>query len=563
MYRTLLALLFSGISLLSHADNSYLIQARIRDVKDGTVFFLKQFSTQRIINAMPLEDGKLQMKGELFDIPQHLWLCTTIKDEFYYCDLLVDTGKIVVEGSIHDFPNGLHFEGAQTQMQYAAYLNRTQSFTQQIDSLNHIANRLHNRKTDGMVYNSHIVPGTYKLDVEVERDRITAIRDSIRSKFIQNHMDQYAGQFLLTRVMKDLSPDSLKALYRLIPVEMKKTKFTRLISNQINPYADSNIREADDLLRLTSRKEKEMHSYEEEDYKLYVQAVQLDSTRTDGYMALASMSERLLPFKDVEAYNIAIHYLQKFMASDIRAHEYEAAVKKMEDLQFRKWLKLNEEPEMITVNGGSFEMGSTYKEDNNPPHKVKVDSFLISRYEITNYQFAAFLSTLSPEKLKNAPPLYYPCNWGIQNGKPVPGYEAHPAIYVTWYGAQEYCKWAGGRLPTEAEWEFAARGGNYGNRDHLYSGGMELDSLGWYAGNSGGKPHRVGTLKPNELGLYDMSGNVWEWCSDTQIKDGKEYVAVRGGTWFNERAICRPTCRYYIFPNSKHFNNGFRLVKDL
>ena len=287
MYRTLLALLFSGISLLSHADNSYLIQARIRDVKDGTVFFLKQFSTQRIINAMRLEDGKLQMKGELFDIPQHLWLCTTIKDEFYYCDLLVDTGKIVVEGSIHDFPNGLHFEGAQTQMQYAAYLNRTQSFTQQIDSLNHIANRLHNRKTDGMVYNSHIVPGTYKLDVEVERDRITAIRDSIRSEFIQNHMDQYAGQFLLTRVMKDLSPDSLKALYRLIPVEMKKTKFTRLISNQINPYADSNIREADDLLRLTSRKEKEMHSYAEEAYKLYVQAVQLDSTRTDGYMVLA------------------------------------------------------------------------------------------------------------------------------------------------------------------------------------------------------------------------------------------------------------------------------------
>lgn len=117
---------------------------------------------------------------------------------------------------------------------------------------------------------------------------------------------------------------------------MYKTKFTRLISNQINPYADSNIREADDLLRLTSRKEKEMHSYAEEAYKLYVQAVQLDSTRTDGYMALASMSERLLPFKDVEVYNIAIHYLQKFMASDIRAHEYEAAVKKMEDLQFRK-----------------------------------------------------------------------------------------------------------------------------------------------------------------------------------------------------------------------------------
>ena len=323
------------------------------------------------------------------------------------------------------------------------------------------------------------------------------------------------------------------------------------------------IREADDLLRLTSRKEREMNHYAEEAYKLYAKAVQLDSTRTDGYMALASMSDRLLPVKGIEAYDISIHYLRKFMESDIRKDEYEAAVNRMENLEFRKWLKLNEEPEMVAVGGGTFEMGSTYKEDNNAPHKVKVDSFRISRYEITNYQFALFLESQDPEKIKNSPPMYYPCNWGILNGKPVPGYEAHPAIYVTWYGAQAYCKWAGGRLPSEEEWEFAARGGVYGNRNHLYSGGMELDSLGWYSGNSGGKPHRVGTLKPNELGLYDMSGNVWEWCSNTQIKDGKEYVAVRGGTWFNERAICRPTCRYYIFPNSKHFNNGFRLVKDL
>lgn len=139
MYKTLLALLFSGISLLLHADDSYVIQAHIRDVKDGTVFFLKQFSTQRIINAMRLENGKLQMKGELFDTPQHLWLCTTIKEEFYYCDLLVDTGTIVIEGSIRDFPNGLHFEGARTQMQYAAYLNETQIVRQKLDSLNQIS----------------------------------------------------------------------------------------------------------------------------------------------------------------------------------------------------------------------------------------------------------------------------------------------------------------------------------------------------------------------------------------------------------------------------------------
>ena len=103
----------------------------------------------------------------------------------------------------------------------------------------------------------------------------------------------------------------------------------------------------------------------------------------------------------------------------------------------------------------------------------------------------------------------------------------------------------------------------YGKRDHLYSGGMELDTLGWYAGNSEGKPHPVGMKKPNELGIHDMSGNVWEWCSDTFEKDGKLYAVVRGGTWFNERATCRPTCHYYIYPGSKHFNNGFRLVKDI
>ena len=90
-----------------------------------------------------------------------------------------------------------------------------------------------------------------------------------------------------------------------------------------------------------------------------------------------------------------------------------------------------------------------------------------------------------------------------------------------------------------------------------------LDSLGWYAGNSEGKPHPVGMKKPNELGIHDMSGNVWEWCSDSFEKDGKLYAIVRGGTWFNERASCRPTCHYYIYPGSKHFNNGFRIVKDI
>ncbi|WP_455787598.1 formylglycine-generating enzyme family protein, partial [Parabacteroides goldsteinii] len=277
--------------------------------------------------------------------------------------------------------------------------------------------------------------------------------------------------------------------------------------------------------------------------------------------------ERLLPLKGDEAYDISISYLNKFIESDVREEDREEARKRIKDIEFRKWLSTNINPEMIEVKGSTFIMGSTYKEDNNPPHKVTVKSFSISKYEITNFQFAAFLKAYGSQVVKEGPdagqPLYYECNWGIGQGIPIHGYEAYPAIYITWYGAQAYCQWAGGRLPTEEEWEYAARGGLYGKRDHLYSGGMELDSLGWYAGNSEGKPHPVGMKKPNELGIHDMSGNVWEWCSDSFEKDGKLYAVVRGGTWFNERASCRPTCHYYIYPGSKHFNNGFRIVKDI
>ena len=109
-------------------------------------------------------------------------------------------------------------------------------------------------------------------------------------------MDKYAGQFLLTRIMKKLSPDSLRQFYRLIPVEMKKTKFARLISNQINPYADDCIRQADNLLSL-SGSAIQINKYTEEAYKLYEQGVRLDPERTDGYIALSTMSGRKIAKK--------------------------------------------------------------------------------------------------------------------------------------------------------------------------------------------------------------------------------------------------------------------------
>lgn len=578
----LLSILFLCCSLFAMADSHYVIQAQIKGVKDGTVFFLKQFDNQRIINSMRLEKGSLTMKGTLADIPQHLWLCTTIEDEFHYCDLLIDKDTLYIEGSLSDFPNGLHFKGAETHMGYAVYLEATHDLNIRIDSLNAVSMFLHDLGATGKKrpgdknkssvlqsinnFNSNTAPKTYELETDIELHAAQQERDSIRITFIEKNMDKYAGQFLLTRIMKKLTPDSLRQFYRLIPVEMKKTKFARMISNQINPYAENCIRQADNLLSLTGGP-LDMYKYTEEAFKLYEQGVRLDPERTDGYIALAMMYERLLPLKGKEAYDISISYLNKFIESDVREEDREEAGKRIKEIEFRKWLSTNVAPEMVEVKGSTFKMGSTYKEDNNPPHDVTVKSFYISKYEITNFQFAAFLDTYESTVVKEGPdagqPLYYECNWGIQGGKPVPGYEAHPAIYITWYGATEYCKWAGGRLPTEEEWEYAARGGLYGKRDHLYSGGMELDSLGWYAANSEGKPHPVGMKKPNELGIHDMSGNVWEWCSDCFEIDGKRYAIVRGGTWFNDRASCRPTCHFYIYPGSKHFNNGFRLVKDI
>lgn len=561
----------------------FVIDARISGVKDGTIFNLRQFDTQRVINAGQIEKGRLVIVGELADVPQHLWLCITIDDVFHYCDLLLDRDTLYIEGSITDFPYYLKFRGANTQVEYGRYLDLVSDLNRQRDSLHVLSTLFHElgawgtgkgkagvvnspfRKKNISAENSDKRMG---LDVDWELKDVEHLRDSIRLDYVYKHMDTYAGQFLLTRFMKQVSIDSLRQFYRLIPMDMKHSKFARMLSNQINPYAEACIRQANDLLSMKANTPAEEFRYVEEAFKLYEQGVRLDPDRLDGYIAIGGLYDRLLSCRGIEAFDISIKYLQLFMsAPNVRESEREVVQKRIDEIIYRKDLATNTKPEMLQIKGGTFVMGSTYPEDNNPEHSVEVGDFQISKYEITNNQFAAFLSDYKSNKVKNGEYtgeiLYYECNWGIEGGRPVKGYEAHPAIYITWFGANEYCRWAGGRLPTEEEWEYAARGGHRGNKDHLYSGGMELDSLGWYEANSEGKPHPVGMKSPNELGLYDMSGNVWEWCSNIFFQDDRLYAHVRGGSWFIERAICRPTCRYYIYASSKHFNNGFRLVKDI
>lgn len=161
------------------------------------------------------------------------------------------------------------------------------------------------------------------------------------------------------------------------------------------------------------------------------------------------------------------------------------------------------EQNMVSINGGTFTMGATYEQSDMamnreyPAHSVTVSNFKISKYEVTQEQWKAVMSD----------------NPSVNIG------DNRPVDNVSWNDCQRFISRLNEltgknyRLPTEAEWEFAARGGN-NSQNYIYSGSDYAESVAWHSGNSGNTTHDVGQLQPNELGLYDMSGNVFEWCSD-------------------------------------------------
>ena len=217
-------------------------------------------------------------------------------------------------------------------------------------------------------------------------------------------------------------------------------------------------------------------------------------------------------------------------------------------------------PDMIPVKGGPFTMGSPKNEegrfDRETQHPVTLSDFLIGKYPVTQ--------RLWKEIMGNNPPHF--------KGDDL------PVEQVSWDDVQEFLKKLNARypghhfrLPTEAEWEYAARGGNL-SKGFIYAGSNKLDEVAWYSGNSGSKTHPVGQKKANELGLFDMSGNVWEWCADwygdypsqpqadpTGPESGT-YRVFRGGSWGNDPRYCRVACRYYWLPDGRGDGLGFRLA---
>ena len=220
-------------------------------------------------------------------------------------------------------------------------------------------------------------------------------------------------------------------------------------------------------------------------------------------------------------------------------------------------VKMERNPvEMVYVEGGTFQMGSTNGDsDEKPVHSVTLSSYKISKFEVTQKQWKEIMGN-------------NPSNWSGDN---------LPVENVSWNDVQNFIsklnsKTGGNyRLPTEAEWEFAARGGTSSN-GYTYSGSNSIGDVAWYSSNSGGKTHPVGTKSPNELGIYDMSGNVWEWCSDwygsysssSQTNpqgpsSGSDRV-YGGGGWADDSSGCRVANRGGSHPSIGGNSMGFRLV---
>ena len=216
---------------------------------------------------------------------------------------------------------------------------------------------------------------------------------------------------------------------------------------------------------------------------------------------------------------------------------------------------------MVYVSGGTFTMGATSEQgsdaynDEKPVHSVTLSSFYICKYEVTQALWNAVMGS-------------NPSNW---KGDDLPVETVSRDDCQTFIRKLNALTGKNFRLPTEAEWEFAARGGN-NSRGYKYAGSNNIETVAWYDGNSGGKTHVVGTKSPNELGLYDMSGNVWEWCQDwygsyssasqtnpTGASSGSDRV-LRGCSWDNDARYCRSSNRKGSTPAIGCPYYGIRLV---
>ena len=217
--------------------------------------------------------------------------------------------------------------------------------------------------------------------------------------------------------------------------------------------------------------------------------------------------------------------------------------------------------DMVKVEAGTFMMGATSEmqkpyDDEKPVHQVTLtNDYYMGKYEVTQALWQAVMGS-NPSKFKS---------------------RNLPVEQVSWDDCQEFINKLNSitgrrfRLPTEAEWEYAARGGKK-SKGYQYSGSSNISDVAWYTANSGSKTHPVGKKQANELGLYDMTGNVLEWCQDwygSYVSSSQTnptgafsgfFRVFRGGSWYGNSGICRLSCRDSYNPDNRNFDLGLRLV---
>ncbi len=231
--------------------------------------------------------------------------------------------------------------------------------------------------------------------------------------------------------------------------------------------------------------------------------------------------------------------------------------------------------ELVRIPGGTFMMGSPEAEDGHyddesPLHKVSVPDFYMGRYPVTNEQLRQFLEEC--KKTTFYDPEIAVAKSRLRDSKP-----RRPVTNIKQYVAKEYAEWAGLRLPSEAEWEYACRAGT-DNRYYFGDDESLLSEYAWYSGNSDKRDHTVGQKKPNAFGLYDMHGNAREWVEDVWNKnynnapdDGSvwaynreiEGLVLRGGGWYDSAVDCRAANRHRYIPSYGGRTGGFRLVMPM
>jgi len=251
----------------------------------------------------------------------------------------------------------------------------------------------------------------------------------------------------------------------------------------------------------------------------------------------------------------------------------------------------------VRVQGGTFQMGSTAGGNETPVHTVTVKSFSIGKYEVTQKEWYEVMGMTIRQQRDMVDSSRSLCGEG----------DNYPMYFVNWYEAVEYCNrrsikegltpayrgsgdnitcdWDanGYRLPTEAEWEYAARGGNGSPGNYTYAGSNNVDAVAWYSGNNGSRGSAdygakpVGKKAANGLGLHDMSGNILEWCwdwyagypnrSETDPRGWVNppatviYRVMRGGSWYTSASDARATGRWHRIPSDTDSTFGFRVVR--